>query len=43
MQILQANAKDEALAKQAVVYAVAMLKGEGVGLFTTDYMGSAPS
>jgi hypothetical protein len=43
MQSIHARATAEALAKQAAVHAIAMLKGEVVTLFTADQFGSIAS
>jgi hypothetical protein len=43
LQSVHTRATAEALAKQAVVHAVAMLKGEVVTQFTADQFGSTAS
>jgi membrane protein involved in colicin uptake len=43
LQSVHARATAEALAKKAVVHAIAMLKGEVVTEFTTDHFGSTAS
>jgi hypothetical protein len=40
LQSVHARATDDALAKQAALYTVAMLKGEVVNQYTADHLGS---